>query len=111
MKAQELRIGNYLQDFGGNIAQVIHLTKDKIILESPITLTEEWLLKLGFEWNITHQAIHKEDFGFDLNSLYYGGYSLTTFKKGTTIVCFIQYVHQLQNIYVALTGEELTLQK
>jgi hypothetical protein len=109
MKTTELRIGNYVQDSDGNIAQVIHLTKDKTILESPIPLTEEWLLKFGFEWNITYQAIYKEGFGFYLNYLYRGGYSLTTFKKVTTVVCCLRYVHQLQNLYFALCNEELVI--
>ena len=60
MKAQELRIGNYyLQDcLGGDISQI---TAEDILelydypLEDyfkPIPLTEEWLLKFGFEKNI-----------------------------------------------------------
>jgi hypothetical protein len=115
MKAQELRCKNYVTIYG-NLAQIVpndfvKWSDEKWEMKDiqPILLTEEWLLKFGFEWNIAYQAIHKEGFDFDLNSLYYGGYSLTTFKKGTTIVCFIEYVQQLQNLYFALTGEELTI--
>jgi hypothetical protein len=110
MKAQELRIGNYLQDFGGNIAQVIHLTKDKIILESPITLTEEWLLKFGFS-----NGISKGGFTFDKCklSIHLKSYSYpngrTYFNSWCILEKQIEYVHQLQNLYFALTDEELTI--
>jgi hypothetical protein len=73
----------------------------------PITINEEWLLKAKFEWSIFHQAIHKEGFPFDLNSLFYGGYSMSTFKKAVVIFGKIEFVHDLQNIYFDLTGTEL----
>jgi hypothetical protein len=114
-KAQELRIGNYLQDFGGNIAQVIHLTKDKTILESPIALTEEWLLKFGF-----NQASLDEE--GELQYFKRGGLTLFSINKKMSFEVFKiydydiymnhpKYVHQLQNLYFALNGTELTLQK
>ncbi len=107
MKANELRINNYLQDFGGNIAQVIYLTKDKIILESPIPLTEEWLLKFGFKRQINQPYADYilNDWGIcyeiDTNNYFWYDYDKLEIK----------YVHQLQNIYFALTGDELEIKQ
>jgi hypothetical protein len=103
MKAEELRIGNYLKDFGGNVGKVIHVTKDKVILESPIHLNKEWIEK--FDWfsvdedrytfrDIEYYSISEE------GSLYFNGHYTCT---------EIKYVHQLQNLYFALTGWELLL--
>jgi len=75
----------------------------------PIPLTEDWLIRFGFKWSVFHQAIHKEGFDFDLNESSWGGYFLSTFKRGIHIGETIQHVHQLQNLYFALTGTELTL--
>jgi hypothetical protein len=108
MKANELRIGNYLQNFAGDIAQVIHLTKDKTILESAIPLTEEWLLKFEFvkvstnyerDWLLLWGNIKTGTIDFVLNEPH-------SYKRHITP---LKYVHQLQNLYFALTGEELTI--
>lgn len=64
----------------------------------PIELTEEWLLKLGFkpfvkDFTLKGIIIHKRKRGWVL-------------RKS---VPEIKYVHQLQNLYFALKGEELEL--
>jgi len=119
MEANELRIGNYLQDnVTKTTIKVVELTnecittyvidrskfplKDGWKLE-PIPLTEEWLLKFGFK---TTTVLKMSD-GFILNGniLFKGEDSFRYF--GTTTK--IKYIHQLQNLYFALTNEELTL--
>ena len=92
----------------------------------PIPLTEEWLLKFGFKESIhnwfglkyfTECEEHVEEMKIEYNivsnrlAIYDAieetdmvnilSYPIYTAKK-------IQYVHQLQNLYFALTGEELT---
>lgn len=73
---------------------------------SPIKLTDEWILKLGYiaidpifsdRPTIFTKGIHKIWHPFDqfLDDVY-------RFE--------IKYVHKLQNLYFALTGEELTIQ-
>jgi len=74
----------------------------------PIELTKEWLLNFGFE--------KKYD---DLNWYIKGNYCFSFLKELDLIVfkikfqtvgiCTIKYVHEAQNIYFALTGEELSL--
>ena len=69
----------------------------------PIELTEEWLLKFGFEKDNELNFVKfsfKVHFWSNYNSYMYGW-------VGGNIE--LKYVHQLQNLYFALTGEELTI--
>jgi len=102
MTYKELRIGNYILQDGEEIHGIVGLTIYKfsigqIILE-PIPITKEWLLKFGFEYN----HISGEYKGH--NMIFFNRISYITW--GTTK---IYYVHQLQNLYFALTGEELII--
>lgn len=128
MKARELRIGNYIENTDSQMASYMVVNADVIKQNEhtmyaslePIPLTEEWLLKFGFK----HQN------KYDLESNLYSkklksGYFFTIYSKKQTLdfktkfigwkvlnIGFdfkIEYVHQLQNLYFALTGEELTL--
>jgi hypothetical protein len=129
MKASELRIGNLVWDFN-----VIHPTEKYVTVETielegcmlrnergvykikyhfmkPIPLTEEWLLKLGFEhfndtgWSISHKKIY-----FILSySFFKNIVTIETDEEAWAHIYNIKYVHQLQNLYFALTGEELIL--
>jgi hypothetical protein len=124
----ELRIGNYvkigidinLKSFFSTIEEISNMNNVVIVQNKnfikvmplnaiePILITENWLLDFGFEWSIFHQAFHKNNFGFDINSLHGGGFDLTTFKR-QVFISKINFVHELQNLYFALTGLELQL--
>jgi len=78
----------------------------------PIPLTEEYLLKFGFEkrnegtsdaWHIGMNPV-THDWLFDL--VWIKGYQYPFYRNG---LFMIKSVHQLQNLYYAMTGEELTL--
>jgi hypothetical protein len=82
----------------------------------PIPLTEEWLIKFGFDkressvcdaFYIGINPITK-DWLFDIvwlkNMMDYSYEGFPFYRNGHHK---IQYVHQLQNLYFALTGEEL----
>jgi hypothetical protein len=117
MKANELRIGSlvYITDTSTllfykqvtqiNIHNLMYLcgeTKEPFEFEiEPIPLTEDWLLKFGFEKTF----ITKIHCNFNK-----GTFSLL--KRDNHIEIWyeninVQYVHQLQNLYFALTNEEL----
>jgi hypothetical protein len=111
MKASELRIGNYVKfkgcgDKPFKVFRIDTTESSTFTTAEPITLTEEWLLRLGFEAK-GKARIHKfiviwlenEEFVFALRDPF----------KGTTHLTKIQHIHQLQNLYFALTGEELVL--
>lgn len=131
LSAQELRIGNLI-NMGGNTIDTYQTYKPvKVTLAflwcivreneerpdavlsifQPIELTEEWLKRFGFEWSIYHQAFHKDGFEFDLNEQFNSSYIFSTFKRQLYIGREIKYVHQLQNLFMCLTGEELTERK
>lgn len=128
MKAQELRIGNWVM-FDNRIFQIDSiaivfptLNTDEFGIGvvdwnniKPVTLTEEWLLRFGFsskykschtKWNILGFDLdQKSDENDDGNKIpqeqvFYFNYQYD-----------IKSVHQLQNLYFALTGEELTLKE
>lgn len=136
MEAKELRLGNYvivnhkwdrnslvdwigkesieclfLDGMAEDMSTGIISSPERVL---PIPITEEWLFKLGFEKS-------------DSN---YGGYLSAPDREGSSIrirvmstndfyyspnelakPVFIKSVHQLQNLYFALTGEELTVKE
>jgi hypothetical protein len=68
----------------------------------PIPLTEEWLVNFGFTFKSYGYGIEEwKQWNFD-------GFSLNGFTHSQTGVD-LKYVHQLQNFYFALFGQELTL--
>ena len=75
----------------------------------PIPLTEEWLLKFGFK-KLNDDTFYYTDVKLKINQLKKGstGYDKYIYFKGLPIKP-IHSVHQLQNLYFALTGEELTI--
>ena len=105
IKATELRQDNFIFTPDGVVDTVTDINMDGSILSfgfgqmydiEPIQLTEKWLLKLGFK------PFNKD---FVLN-----GIIIHTRKRGFILrksVPIIMHVHQLQNLYFALTGEEL----
>lgn len=111
MKASELRIGNLvayeptIDDWEeiivkcGNIIQC-EISPDSFI---PIPLTEEWLLKFG---GILNEENDSYGFGKFYVSVNEESEALMFFKDEE--ITEFKYVHQLQNIYFALTNEELT---
>jgi len=118
MKASELRIGNLVYNKEENIVYVNtnHLTLLLYGIENefkPIPLTEEWLLKFGLEdkktcFNLSRKEILGHDFG-DFAVSKYDDTQMKVWRGHKYIgVCHVQYVHQLQNLYFVLTGEELT---
>jgi hypothetical protein len=119
MKANELRIGNliYYSD-KQTTCSVTDITISHIyegaMAAYPIPLTEEWLLKFGFrirdvktaKKHVFYSQFKEHAYGFSRCRIVLGAES-RVLLGGTVIPC--SYVHQLQNLYFALTGEELTI--
>ena len=113
MKAQELRIGNYLKK------DVVVKIDAKIIFDiwieaedyEPIPITEEWVLKFGFYKELRDSGeagffMSKNDCNViikDFGDGFLFIWELSFMGKP------IKYVHQLQNLYFALTSEELEI--
>jgi hypothetical protein len=119
MKSNELRIGNLYNQFG-NIESVnwaILKTLEEAPIEQiwckPIPLTEEWLLKFGFELNSDEgdcKFYEKGKYGIrwvDGDEFYF--YLIMNYRDEYWILKEIYDVHKLQNIWLDLTDEELTM--
>ena len=129
IKPQELRIGSLL-DVDGNIIKVgkieenfisWNIAKDTAKFKiwnpflpisdkriNPIPLTEEILLKFGFEKTANPRELKYDD------------YSILLLNEIRFVICNymenppsvkVSTVHQLQNLFFALTGQELPLKK
>jgi len=72
---------------------------------SGIKITEEWLLKFGFKHSGNGFYIHVESI-IELANIGYKYFHCGF--KGVSL-CDIHSVHQLQNLYFALTQNELTI--
>ena len=123
MKATELRIGNYYQ-YAGNggivYTQVQAIKYNQFGLLSdfdgtnfeickPIQLTEEWLLKFGFEL-INNEFFRSRNSEICLFWTANKNKIIPEYNEKRLITGYdFKHVHQLQNLYFALTGEELTL--
>jgi len=133
MKETDLRIGNWFKTFeidkdhGEEYFQIESFSQNKektlgvefrngscwsiVELIDPIPLTEEWLVKFGFEVkpNRAYEKYWKdfgdmailvdEDLEFYIHAESYEG---ETLRK-------VEHVHTLQNLFFALTGEELEI--
>ena len=114
MKANELRIGNYVNYNGKDcvfgIYDIVNLHDDEDCadLTNPIPLTEEWLLKFGFIANKYNDEFTKGRYTLDCEYTDKGVYNFVIDMQ-TCIDVDIKHVHQLQNLYFALTGEELSI--
>lgn len=102
MEANELRVGNYLFDGVGGIikVEVDDLYDNVRKYYEPIPIIEEVLLECGFEYD---DAFYYKDgifLEYDDNSL-----RLDCMSDSVSI----KYLHQLQNLYFALTNEELEI--
>jgi hypothetical protein len=111
MKANELRIGNLtyrievknknntvIDDITIYDMERIQEVYDKTFTYEPILLTEDWLLKFGFEKNKSIWILNE----IEISSWFTFRFSLEPLK-----VQEIDFVHQLQNLYFALTNKEL----
>lgn len=121
MTANELRIGNIIKD--DRKAKDWRFVTHRIIsdlasnpnveLYHPVELTEEWLIKFGFTGH------HGYEYFIDVDRkgkiCIIGGqfyvYSGLGTEQDYGFEPNIEYVHQLQNLYFALCGEELTIKE
>ena len=121
----ELRIGSIISDIFSESTQPFTITKllqNKCYYKpgsnavydckyenlKPIPLTEEWLLKFGFQIDETYVSEQNPylDYIKDEVRISMPYYS---FEFGDGAFMELKYVHQLQNLYFSLTARELTV--
>ena len=125
LKAGELRIGNWVVP-PETPFEPVQVTLDVLVYYGddliPVLLTEEWLERFGFEfkeefsvfndWHYPYYAKEGVVILFNKTSedniCYKGGYA--EMREGNyhaVTTRWIHHIHQLQNLYHALTGKEL----
>jgi len=131
IKAADLRVGNYIQTDYEGLLEVVNINNEgfdfvdcrkptyralgRYEIEpqiKPIPLTEEWLLKIGGKPLTNGYWISVSNLKAELHfELFKNTDEIVTTLKSQfcdLILDRIYYVHQLQNLYFALTNEELT---
>lgn len=127
IKVSELRTGNLILGDDGKPEEVYNIKDDdrKVInftildgcvdlpTENPqgIPITDEWLERMGFEERYTHNSD-----GDEINYMKMKAFEDLLYRDGIFSLCcgslelpHIEYVHQLQNLFYALTGKELEI--
>lgn len=113
INTREFRIGNLLiEKKSGQIIEVINISQKHVSFSGqfkagwkaePIPLTEEWLLRFGFEKMDETWYTHK-NYNLELDER---GFWLSF--QTLQLSEIINFVHQLQNLNFALTKQELKL--
>jgi hypothetical protein len=123
-KTKELRIGNlFIEKYSKEIIEVIELTKDNVTFSGyfpnkwkakPMPITKKCLLDFGFKKDYKKGYIGKDVLNQDfvLTKPFVMGEWQKGYAFEFTAGCWskykeFNYVHELQNFYFAMTGEEL----
>lgn len=122
MKAAELRIGNWVM-----YSSKIQVNENKIreCVDHPdrfvpITITEEWLQRFGFEKVSGDYVRYDLKASEDIYIVYADDFSCGLFNSKESeedelgVIPnweTIKHVHQLQNLYFTLTGQEITIKE
>jgi len=118
MKAREIRFGNYVKDYLGLLVEfdIDCLMNNNFEELKPIPIAKELLFIFNFrETHIKGSYIYKmfrfhtqrpndEDKFTLVTEIYFN-------ERQILLTADLKYFHQLQNLYFALTGNELTLKK
>ena len=122
MKASELRIGNLVNDYQFKkplkvTIGVLEEIENGMDFYEPIPLTEEWFLKLGFNYHMPFDDEDSDFYVFQIKTTKGENISFAHVSDEIgwatdrlMITIEIHYVHQLQNLYFAITGEELAIE-
>jgi len=123
LEANELRVGNLVEWYEPNtgdplyvkvtgiVGHMIHATVNntfQVCHENyqswkPIVLNDNLLLRLGFVKDSVDNTYYKGDFEIMLPTYF-------MWKSSNIKKTIVKHLHQLQNLYFALTGEELNIQ-
>ena len=131
IESKDLRIGNYVNDYKGEPYKIKEVSNrmsfhrkwvNGVFLENiyPIELTPEILLKCGFTsynkryWNNKKQLNEPVTYyeRGQLIDFYFDRFNRMKWVSDRLFKCDygIQYLHQLQNLFHALCGEELNVE-
>jgi hypothetical protein len=131
IKSNEVRIGNYVNYFLGigdngseyKVYQIYTIAKEFPTLNTiefgigaiswsniePIPLTEDWLIRFGFEKQGSKKGTIWKNNSFYILHIAKNKNGEYYISIGSIPISSNPTVHQLQNLCFALTGEELTI--
>ena len=116
MKANELRIGNWINDSNDIVkAELYHIQSllDGLDDFGGVPLTEEWLVKFGFEKNTGLYNNYSMVFDEYMCSVQIVDgvwlFSNDVSDAGCYVFTDFKYVHELQNLVFALSKQELKI--
>lgn len=125
MGIKELRIGNFVHrnDLIGHydrIEKIIFLNEKATVTGpinvicdyddlNPIPLTEEWIGKLGLVYDENEKQVFLVKYSFYIRKDHEEGTYEIYENVMDSFITEVNYVHQLQNLYFALIGEELKI--
>lgn len=127
IKQNELRLGNWAKwpnekepnEVQWEMGHWLGVSEGNYQMPEPIPLTEDWLLRAGFEKSETYDfgcslkvpLYKKFDFSIMLSEKKYY-YTIKVWDGGcgqeNEPIKEIEFLHQLQNLFYCLSGEELT---
>ena len=126
MKANELRIGNWIEvknlytqkwcfeQVKGKTLMNMHEMPDHHLIKEnirPIHLTEEWFIAMGFK----DKQDRFEKWAYTKKIIADCSIRIVSTNKRTSFFIrqygHIKYVHEMQNLYFALTGKEIQIEK
>lgn len=108
----DLRAGNFVKVFFGGKKKLLKLTLDDLFKIRdgaldvfPVNIAPEWLMKFGFSHHqsFVHFKLHP---AFVVQEKEGWFFMVRTFRVNRHPVL---YIHQLQNLFYALSGEELII--
>lgn len=134
VRANELRVGNLisLDDIPVRVRTIGDTTysvkTDKMDWKAemqgkykPISITDEWLNKFGFDYDAVDYSISLDELGKDLILIkskdgyfyptIYATAEFSHLENQTIALNRIKSVHELQNLYFTLTGKELKIKE
>lgn len=125
LQASELRIGNIVyqgERYGDDAINSYQLCQFDVFQRGgtvseyykewkPTPLTEEWLTRFGAKHTVDLYWLPVANLKCELHFEFYEEEIVTTLKGSfcELILDPLEYVHQFQNLFFALTGEELTV--
>jgi hypothetical protein len=111
MKANELRIGNFVQDNLGVVKIGLNAEVKFADIYNGIPITKEWLSNFGFidlkercGLNGIYSIIGKKG-NINIETM---SYCEIDYEGSVNDIVKIEYVHELQNLFYALNKQELT---
>lgn len=124
IKKESLRIGNLVQTKRGRMIEVVSIQMDGINTESGdiypkyscedidgIPLSEDWLKKCGFVIGAgPADGFYAGENGIAIQQVGNDWLLCERVRDGYQFIRGINFVHELQNIYFAICGQELKIE-